>query len=78
MTKPLMSATEAAEYSGIGVNTIRLWAQLAQEQKMKFPCFWVGDTLKIPTREFIDWCGKMAAANTNLPTPTVATVTRRR
>ena len=45
MQKPLMSAAEAADYSGIGVNTIRLWAYLAQQQKMKFPCFWVGDAL---------------------------------
>lgn len=65
--KPILSAAEAADYCGIGINTIRTWALLSKQGKQEFPCFWVGDCLKVPRQAFEEWLNDLGRSRVSLP-----------
>ena len=61
--KAVLSVEEAAAYGNISGLIIKAYALLAKNKRGDFPCFWSGNTLKIPRVAFEKWLEDMGQKN---------------
>lgn len=61
--KAVLSLDEAAAYGNISELIIKAYALMAKAKRGDFPCFWAGDTLKIPRVAFEKWLEDMGHKN---------------
>ena len=61
--KAVLSVEEAAAYGNISGLIIKAYALLAKNKRGDFPCFWSGNTLKIPRVAFEKWLEDMGQIN---------------
>lgn len=61
--KAVLSVEEAAAYGNISGLIIKAYALLAKNKRGDFPCFWSGNTLKIPRVAFEKWLEDMGRKN---------------
>lgn len=61
--KAVLSVEEAAAYGNISGLIIKAYALLAKNKRGDFPCFWSGNTLKIPRVAFEKWLEYMGQKN---------------
>lgn len=61
--KAVLSLEEAAAYGNISGLIIKAYALLARDKRGGFPCFWAGNTIKIPRIAFEKWLEDMGHKN---------------
>lgn len=58
--KAVLSSEEAAEYGNLALVQIQAHALLAKHGKSSFPCFWVGQSIKVHRKAFDKWLEDLA------------------
>lgn len=58
--KAVLSSEEAAEYGNLALVQIQAHAVLAKHGKSDFPCFWVGQSIKVHRKAFDKWLEDLA------------------